>query len=77
MKSLNRAQLAAVITQLQKLQAVSKLNTDFSFLLRVNLTDDQHSRTIIYELKQDLSPFDIEAEFKDFLQESIKKVYLI
>jgi hypothetical protein len=71
MEKTTRAQLAQRITNLQKLQNILKLNTDVSILMRCNLVEPDKSRTILYELKQNDTPFDIAEEIRDFLQDSI------
>lgn len=67
-----RAELEAKISHLQKLNEVLKLNTDVSFLLRCNLTDDKTARTVLYELKQGETPFSLPGEFQNFINESLE-----
>jgi hypothetical protein len=75
MLELTRAQLAQKITHLQKLNNIISLNTDVSILLRCNVSDENNTRTIIYELKQCDTFYDIAFNAKDLIQDSIK-VYL-
>lgn len=74
MQTFTRAQLAAKITTLQRLQGIMKLNTDVSFLLRCNLLDKNTARTVLYELKQCDTPFDLADAFNELLTESINVV---
>ncbi len=75
MLQLTRAQLAEKITTLQKLQNVLSLNTDVSILFRCNLTEPDKSRTILYELKQCDTPFNLAEEIKEFIEDSIKYTF--
>lgn len=66
-----RAELAAKITNLQKLREILKLNTDVSILMRCNLVETDKARTILYELRQDDTPFDLAAELQELLHDSL------
>ncbi len=67
-----RAQLAEKISNLQKLQNILTLNTDVSILMRCNLVEADKSRTILYELRQGDTPFNIAEEVREFIEDSIK-----
>lgn len=66
-----RAELAAKITNLQKLRAILNENTDTSILFRCNINQQDKDRTILYELKQGDTPFDLLAEVRELIHDSL------